>query len=783
MIQIDNRALFIGVNDYGTFDESQGNPPGTSDLHGSRNDARAFWQVCRELGIPPENMRILTSPALDPADLGATADQVGAATEAAILDAVEWLGEALGGGGRPPGLLTYSGHGDFIDGEGLVLCPSDVTGSDLEHAIPYRKIEQIVARHRAAANLTVVLDCCHGGATVSVGPARQTGSLTGRPLPEGFARRPVRIGDRELAACEPSGTSWQARFSGVFRGAFSWALTAILEQWKPRIEGTSVELDLSYGNLLVRARRLLASLSFEQTPVLRGSSAVARTAFFHRGPPRDEETTSRAPSARRKGGQLDPDVNHTLSLLSGQWLISATGIGTASTSEVGYTYDTEYWGLDSSFTDAVSQIASSGTGSITFGVATSGQASTSGFAMPTDSLWTPLSAMPGGSMFWVSVPATRSAAGYVVGVVFDLSAPAAAGDAWGGSMTWYVGVQAGGTPPEYVIGTDTMTLSYGALASSYSDHGWSFMTLPPVTWSATSLRVPQDVNVTRGSSGDSLTTSLAAVGSSMFATVADNTAREIALYQGSVPGEALQQVPGSCGGFTYTALAAAYGVLYMACQGSSTIFLGSSITPGTYGWNTLADTGIPLPSDPGAFALAGTSSQLYLAYLAGGGVPTVVRWGGGSYTDWQSLGTVSGVTASGTPALAVLGDTLYLAFTTADTTPAVRVFRLAGTTWTETADLTPLLEACPSGVRAPALGVFGGFLFLACLDAGSSDVWLCSTADGSTWSGYEDLSTRCPEVQTDTNPALGAVGSTLYLGYVSSQNAGEVYTLCTNIPH
>ena len=148
----------------------------------------------------------------------------------------------------------------------------------------------------------------------------------------------------------------------------------------------------------------------------------------------------------------------------------------------------------------------------------------------------------------------------------------------------------------------------------------------------------------------------------------------------------------------------------------------------------------------------------------------------------QDLGHVA-VAGAGTPALAVFNGTLYLAFTTTGTIPGVSVYRLPGTTWVETADLTPLADTCPAGLAAPALGAYNGRLFLACKDAGSTDVWLCSSADGQSWSGYEELSGQLPDVATATNPAVCALGSTLFLGFVEPPSStAQVYSLTTMTP-
>src|ERR1700722_14337902 len=59
MFTNDGYALLIGVDDYGTFDDARRKAPGTSDLGGSRNDVRAFWGLCRPLGVKPVNNRAL----------------------------------------------------------------------------------------------------------------------------------------------------------------------------------------------------------------------------------------------------------------------------------------------------------------------------------------------------------------------------------------------------------------------------------------------------------------------------------------------------------------------------------------------------------------------------------------------------------------------------------------------------------------------------------------------------------------------------------------------------
>jgi len=338
MSTFENYAVFIGVSDYSKYGAS-------ASLPGSVNDARLFWRVCRKMGFAPENMRILTSPRLDPADLDGGAEaNVREATSGEIVEAMKWLADKLGGEGRPAGLLTYSGHGDWLEGKGLVLCPSDVTGSNLDNALPFLDIRTIFAERLALSNLTAIVDCCHAAATV-VRPDRQPMSLTGRPAPTEVLASIPPFGARQLVATKPEGSSWQAHIAGLPRGAFSWAVACVMEQWAPRPAGKSVELGLSYGDLLSRAKQLLGALSFEQEPVLLAPAGVEVMPMLGRVEHEEWEETSAEPTARRKRGQLRPDVYELVLTVPDDSKSPYKGTITVVD-------DTEYWTIDRDFVRA-----------------------------------------------------------------------------------------------------------------------------------------------------------------------------------------------------------------------------------------------------------------------------------------------------------------------------------------------------------------------------------------------------------------------------------------------
>src|SRR5689334_2824221 len=138
-------ALLIGVDDYSTYDASIHAPPeATSSLLGSVNDVRAWYRLCRELGYPAENIRVLTSPEIARPELeGAT---VGPATDSAIREGVSWLANKLGAPDRPAGVLTFSGHG-AMSPKGLLLCPTNVKadGDDLGNTVNLVEIQAMIA--------------------------------------------------------------------------------------------------------------------------------------------------------------------------------------------------------------------------------------------------------------------------------------------------------------------------------------------------------------------------------------------------------------------------------------------------------------------------------------------------------------------------------------------------------------------------------------------------------------------------------------------------------------
>ncbi|APR79433.1 Hypothetical protein A7982_04780 [Minicystis rosea] len=473
MLNNEGYALLIGIDDYSAFDRSREQELGTSDLLGSRNDVRTFWRLCRKLGMRPENIRVLASPPLAFDELeGAIPENVGPATATEILDKAGWLASMLKQPSRPTGLMTYSGHGDIEPAKGLVLCPTDIChdrGGVLENAVSLRTLNEII--DGAGENLTIVLDTCHSGSALAAEDAPQKGrplSLLQRSASElgatlGLTPPLDTIDARVLAAARHDQVAYQSELDGRFRGVFSWAVCAAMEQWKMTPEGNTTRLDVSYGKLIETTQRLVSALWFDQKPELRGPAGLADLAVFHPGLEGHAHETHDRPNAKFLTQQIDPGwKDYTLYSVS---LPNGTSIGkvlVTNTAGAGYTANREYWYLTSNptmsnglvFTGAAPEYWSnppSGLGTLSFKTNRT----------PTWTSGTPSSSTS-------ILLETNALTGDRIGINWQMTA---SHGTWGGSITWWHNSQTNIFAP-----STTDTLTYGTPASGT----WYYYTTAPL---------------------------------------------------------------------------------------------------------------------------------------------------------------------------------------------------------------------------------------------------------------------------------------------------------------
>jgi hypothetical protein len=272
----NNCALIIGIEDYGAYDYDAGNPEGTSDLCWAVNDAVTYVRQCLSLGMDPERICVLTSPALSPATLGADGDLVwhGPANRAGILDGLYWLADAMSENEPMSGLLVFSGHGEWM--HGLELCPSDTTGG-LEELICVEQVRHAIGAH-VLDELHVLFDAYH----VHIGCTRAQ-CLRERMSRHAAAYEGVDMTDGHehiLAACQREQTGIATEVDGHVISAFTWAMTSVLSECHVVDDEGVLRLDESYAELVWRAQRLLRARAFNQVPVLAGPAETASLPFL-----------------------------------------------------------------------------------------------------------------------------------------------------------------------------------------------------------------------------------------------------------------------------------------------------------------------------------------------------------------------------------------------------------------------------------------------------------------------------------------------------------------------
>ncbi len=367
----DSYALIIGVGDYRAYG-------GSANLPGSVNDAAAWWRVCMAVGIQPENIRVLTTAAMRhdgsfsdglPTDRFPKA-QVEEATKENIIKGARWLADKLKSG-TIPGLFTYSGHGDVTDDRGaLALCPCDVKqtkGGGVENLLSLEELAEALHHGHSQKLLTVVLDCCHAGGAAR--PASYSLSLRGKI---DVKKKHPPLGGRELLACKHDQIAYQSEFTSQFHGAFTWALTAALLQWKPVEEDGAVTIDVTYRRARQVSEDLLRVLEYTQTPVVAPDSA-RDLVFFHPTATPDKGEGSYMPDGVRIGEQLDPDWSYLLQLNNGNVVAQVVVVpanttryykyGSTTTTFPVNTNSVEYWFITST-NATLNQISSSTTTSM-----------------------------------------------------------------------------------------------------------------------------------------------------------------------------------------------------------------------------------------------------------------------------------------------------------------------------------------------------------------------------------------------------------------------------------
>jgi hypothetical protein len=307
--------------------------------------------------------------------------------------------------------------------------PSSTQGGagqpELEHAVPFRALNERLAAH--SENLTVVLDTCHSGADARPGKVGKPLTLTRRKL-SGHAPQVEELAGRVLAAARRDQVAYQSLFDGQYRGVFSWALSAAIEQWRATQQDPgNVSVDLSYARLVEATERLISALWFEQRPQLVGRPGIEKLAVLQHGVVVEPGETTSLPDRIARPLQVDPGflgytiyaLNNNAGGLIGQVLVTNTASGA-------FAAQTEYWYMYENLSNTTTFTINGGT-SQPWTNPPSGLGTLS-FTTPAPATWT--SGVVTGSLPCFSN--ARSEDFYAINWQMSNS-----GGTWTGSITWW----------------------------------------------------------------------------------------------------------------------------------------------------------------------------------------------------------------------------------------------------------------------------------------------------------------------------------------------------------
>ncbi len=361
-------ALIVGVHTYDNFP----NQP----VIGALNDVRRWYRFFEgHLGVKPENIFVLTSPTLTERQAssicpGVPTENLGCATHDAVRDGVKHLGEAVHAVDGSNGIFVWSGHGTSLmpggtqgqEGATIALCPSDTTvpgDASMGNLLTFLQIQRWWSeaaagkggKVEATRNLTMILDTCY-----QAGPGARA-LLPSAPTVE-VASDDLAVFERVMMAARQSETAVDVRVQQRHYGAFSFALTTMLEQWTVRHDGGMRFVNGSYADVMYRTRELISVLGIDdQTPTLSGFRGVGQVAVFNPDSTVYIGDTSVAPDVAHHHRQLSGDEDGFTAYEFVQYngeeditLAIAIVVGVVPTVNEGYygvfTQTAEYWYWD-----------------------------------------------------------------------------------------------------------------------------------------------------------------------------------------------------------------------------------------------------------------------------------------------------------------------------------------------------------------------------------------------------------------------------------------------------
>ncbi|MBD8514068.1 hypothetical protein IFO68_15415 [Photobacterium sp. CAU 1568] len=124
-------------------------------------------------------------------------------------------------------------------------------------------------------------------------------------------------------------------------------------------------------------------------------------------------------------------------------------------------------------------------------------------------------------------------------------------------------------------------------------------------------------------------------------------------------------------------------------------------------------------------------------------------------------------------ALAAFNGRVYMAYRGWGSSKSLYICSTAdGVSWSQQTDITD--DNGAKTQNSPALAAFNGRLYLAYQGSGSDSIYICSSADGVNF-GDQTKITSQNDAETDSQPALAAFNGRLYLAYRGEDLSNSLY--------
>lgn len=296
-------AVLVGVDEY---DDST-----IPNLKGALNDVRRWYAtLTNHLGLLPQNILVVTSPVMTAADLGVTGAAAPTFVKAdyqGMVQGIDYLGARMAA--DKDCIFTFSGHGATSaeasqgskeQGQGLALAPSGTNyfvDGEIAGLVSFDNVQNWLNKHTENGELTVFIDACYSKAQSG---GRGLGAPPNGKQPEIFSRL--------FTACQQWETAHEMSIAGRWYGAFTWAITSLIDRWARVPKDTVFYLDASHNDLAFRTRELLDVLGVPQIPRFAGIRSYDDLPVFYPGREAPMGTTSPVPNGHLIGEELDGGI-------------------------------------------------------------------------------------------------------------------------------------------------------------------------------------------------------------------------------------------------------------------------------------------------------------------------------------------------------------------------------------------------------------------------------------------------------------------------------------------